>query len=32
MGLSGRVAPPVAAWAPLVLFSAAGLLAVRRVR
>lgn len=32
MGLSGRVAPAVAAWAPLVLFSAAGLLAVRRVR
>jgi lipopolysaccharide export system permease protein len=32
MGLSGRVPPAVAGWAPLVLFSAAGLLALRRVR
>lgn len=32
MGLSGRVAPGVAAWAPLVVFSAAGLFALRRVR
>jgi lipopolysaccharide export system permease protein len=32
MGLSGRVAPGVAAWAPFVLFSVAGLFALRRVR
>lgn len=32
MGLSGRVPPGVAAWAPFVLFSVAGLAAVRRVR
>ncbi|HET8542274.1 MAG TPA: LptF/LptG family permease [Anaeromyxobacter sp.] len=32
LGLSGRVAPWVAAWAPNALFLAAGLLAVRRTR
>ena len=32
LGLSGRVAPWVAAWAPNVLFLAAGLVAVRRTR
>lgn len=32
MGLSGRVAPAAAAWAPLFLSSVVGLLALRRVR
>lgn len=32
MGLAGRVSPGPAAWAPVVLFFAAGLLALRRVR
>jgi lipopolysaccharide export system permease protein len=32
LGLSGRVAPWVAAWAPNALFLAAGILAVRRAR
>jgi lipopolysaccharide export system permease protein len=32
LGLSGRVPPWVAAWAPNVLFLAAGLVAVRRTR
>lgn len=32
MGLSGRVAPSAAGWAPLLLFAAAGLFALRRVR
>ena len=32
LGLSGRVPPWVAAWAPNVLFLAAGLFAVRRTR
>jgi lipopolysaccharide export system permease protein len=32
LGLSGRVAPWIAAWAPNVLFLVAGLVAVRRTR
>jgi lipopolysaccharide export system permease protein len=32
MGLSGRVPPGVAAWSPFLLFSAVGLLSLRRVR
>jgi lipopolysaccharide export system permease protein len=32
MGLSGRVAPVPAAWVPVLLFAAVGLLALRRVR
>jgi lipopolysaccharide export system permease protein len=32
MGLSGRIPPVLSAWAPVLLFSVAGLLALRRVR
>jgi lipopolysaccharide export LptBFGC system permease protein LptF len=32
LGLSGRVSPPVAAWAPNALFLAVAFLTVRRTR